>query len=88
MRTDSVSGDLARMHQPFTFEAVDAKHATSWVGGVVLGGIQPLATVMDHRVAIEVAVGLRADGLQQAPVTQVDQVAFGTWAAGDEQGDR
>ncbi len=26
--------------------------------------------------------------MQQAPVAQVDQVAFGTWATGDEQGDR
>jgi hypothetical protein len=41
-----------------------------------------------HRVAVEVPVRLRGDGLQQAPVAQVDQVAFGAGAAGDEQGDR
>ena len=43
---------------------------------------------MNHRVAVEVPVRLRGDGLQQAPVAQVDQVAFGAWSTCHEQGDR
>ncbi|MCY1345322.1 hypothetical protein D9M69_313810 [compost metagenome] len=36
-------------------------------------------------MAVEVAVFLRSQGLQQAAVGEVHQVAFGTRAAGDEQ---
>lgn len=79
--------ELAGVHQALTFEAVHTQHATAWIGGVVLGGVQPFAALVYHRMAVEVAVRLRGDGLQQAPVAQVDQVAFGAGPAGDEQGD-
>ncbi|MNE23939.1 hypothetical protein D3C80_1172120 [compost metagenome] len=88
MRADAVGRNLPAVHQALAFEAVHTEYATPRVGGVVLGGIQPFATFVDDRVAVEVPVRLRGDGLQQAPVAQVDQVAFGTGAAGDEQGDR
>lgn len=87
MRADTVGRDLTGVHQAFAFETVHAKYAAPGVGGVVLGGIQPFAAFVHDGVAIEVPVRLRGYCLQQAPVTQVDQVAFGAWAPGDEQGD-
>ncbi len=41
---------------------------------------------MEHGVAIEVPVSRRVQGLHQAAVTGVDQVALGARAPGDEQG--
>ncbi|RMS47671.1 hypothetical protein ALP64_201259 [Pseudomonas syringae pv. actinidiae] len=43
---------------------------------------------MNHRMAIKVPARLRDDGLQQAAVAQVDQVAFGAWTTCDEHGKR
>ena len=88
MRADAVGGYLAAVHQPLTFELIHTQQAAARVGGVVLGGVQPVAALVDHRMAIEMAVGVRGDGLQQPAVAQVDQVALGAWATGDEQRNR
>lgn len=88
VRADAVGRDFRMMGQAFAFEAVHTQHATARIGGVVLGGVQPFAALVDHRVAIEVPVRLRGQGLQQTPVAQVDQIALGAGAARHEQRDR
>ena len=88
VRADAMGGNLAAVHQPFAFEPVHPEQATARIGGVVFGGVQPVATFMDYRVAIEVAVCIRGDGLQQRAITQVDQVTLGARATGDKQRDR
>lgn len=80
--------DIAAVLQSLAVETVDAEHAATGIGSVVLGGVEPLAALVEHAVAVEVAVFLRDQGLQQATVAQVDQVAFGAWPAGDEQRQR
>ncbi|MCY1306088.1 hypothetical protein D9M70_559230 [compost metagenome] len=88
MRAEAVGRQLAAVFQALAVETVDAEHAAAGVGGVVLGGVQPLAIPVEHRVSVEVAVGLRGDGLQQAAVAQVDQVAFGAWPPRDVERQR
>ncbi|MNY05572.1 hypothetical protein D3C86_1382970 [compost metagenome] len=88
MRADAVGGNLAAVHQPLTFELVHAEQAATRIAGVVFGGVQPVAAVVNHRVTVEVPVRLRRHGLQQRAVTQVDQVALGAGAPGDKQRDR
>ncbi len=88
MRPEAVSRDLAAVLQSLAVETVDAEHAATGIGSVVLGGVEPFAALVEHAVAVEVAVFLRDQGLQQATVVQVDQVAFGAWPAGDEQRQR
>lgn len=88
VRPEAVSRDLAAVLQSLAVETVDAEHAATGIGSVVLGGVEPFAALVEHAVAVEVAVFLRDQGLQQATVVQVDQVAFGAWPAGDEQRQR
>ncbi|MCY1428940.1 hypothetical protein D9M71_448390 [compost metagenome] len=88
MRADTVGGDFTAVLQAFAVEPIHTQHATTGLGGVVLGGVQPFTALVNHRVAVEMPVRLRSDGLQQATITQVDQVALGAGAAGDEQGNR
>ncbi|CRM83944.1 hypothetical protein [Pseudomonas sp. 22 E 5] len=83
-----MGGDFAAVHQPLALEFVHSEQATAGVGGVVLGGVQPVAALMDDCVAIEVAIGIGRDGLQQRASTQVDQVTLGARATGDEQCNR
>ena len=77
-----------RVYQPLALESVHPEQATAWVSGVVFGGVQVLAVLVNHRVAVEVPVRLRRHGLQQRTVAQVDQVAFGARTTGDEQRNR
>jgi hypothetical protein len=83
-----MGGDLAAVHQPLAFEPVHPEQAAPRIAGVILGGVQVFAVLVHHRVAVEMPVRLRRHGLQQRPVAQVDQIAFGARAAGNEQRDR
>jgi hypothetical protein len=59
--------DLAGVHQALAFEAVHAQHATAGVGGVVLGGVQPFAALVDHRMAVEVRFGCEVTVCSRRP---------------------
>ena len=87
MRADAVGGDFAAVNQTLALKAINPQQATARIGGVVFSGVQPLAIFMDHGVTIKMPVGQGGQGLQQLPVGQADQVAFGTGAPGHEQGD-
>ncbi|MNJ46647.1 hypothetical protein D3C77_417820 [compost metagenome] len=88
MRADTVGRNLAGMAEALAVKTVDTEYATTGIGGVVLGGIQPFAALVDDRMAIEMPVRLRGDGLQQPAIAQVDQVTLGAGAPGHEQGNR
>ena len=84
VRADTMGGVLAYAHQLAVFQAIDAKHATAGIGGVVFGGVEPLAVLVKHPVPIKVTLGRRGHDLQQATVTRVDQVALAARATADE----
>ena len=86
MRAYAVAAVFSRAQQLLTLQAIGANHTTAWLGGVVLGGVQPLAALVEYRVAVEMTPGRRGQRLQQATVAGVDQVALGAGAATDEQG--
>ncbi|MCY1453332.1 hypothetical protein D9M71_703150 [compost metagenome] len=58
MRTEAVGGNLTTVHQPFAFELIHAEQAAARIGGVVFGGVQPVAAVVNDRVTVEVPVRL------------------------------
>ncbi|MNQ59432.1 hypothetical protein D3C85_736780 [compost metagenome] len=88
MGADAVGGDFTVVHQSFVLETVHPEQAAARVGGVIFRGVQPLTAFVNDRMAIEVPVRLRGQGLQQRTVAQVDQVALGTRSPGNEQRNR
>ena len=85
MRADAMGRDLPAVNQAFAFKAVNPQQPAARIGRVVFSGVEPFAVLVNHGMAIKVTIGQRREGLQQRPVLEADEVAFGAWAAGDEQ---
>ena len=66
----------------------DTEHAAPRVAGIVLGAVQPFTVFVEHRVAIKVPIAWCAQGLHEAAVTTVDQIALGARPAPDKQRQR
>ena len=58
IRTEAVGGNLTAVHQPLAFELIHAEQAATRIGGVVFGGVQPVAAMVNDRVSVEVPVRL------------------------------
>src|SRR5690606_11318833 len=84
MRADAVGRVFAVANQALLFKPVDAEHAAPGIASVVLGGVEPVATGMEHAVAVEMPIIRSCQNLQQTAVAGVDQVALAAGAAPDE----
>ncbi len=63
-----MGGMFVDPHELPAVQAVDAEYSAAWVGGVVLGGVEPFAVAMEHAVAVEMAILRRDQHLQELPV--------------------